>query len=86
MIETRESRSCLGSFVPSLTNWSARSFPLTLTWPGTQWMCVVILAFLSIWILLRARRMYSCPGNGMELAILLTADWLLQNIHTSVVG
>ena len=85
-METLESRSCFGSFVPSLANWSARSFPLTLTWPGTQWMCVVIFAFLSVWILLRALRMYSCPGIGMELAILLTADWLSQNIQTSVVG
>src|SRR5712671_3998820 len=85
-METLESRSCFGIFGPSLARWSARSFPLTLTWPGTQWMCVVTFAFLSLWMLLCARRMYSWPGIGMELAILLTADWLSQNIQTSVVG
>ena len=49
-------------------------------------MCVVIFAFLSFWMLLRVLRMYSWPGIGMELAILVTADWLSQNIQTSVVG
>src|SRR6266849_3652002 len=85
-METLESRSCLCFFVPSLASWSARSFPLTLTCPGTQWMWVEIFAFLSVWMLLRALRMYSWPGNGMEFAILLMAEWLSQNIHTSVVG
>ena len=29
-------------FVPSFASISARSFPFTFTWPGTQWMWVVI--------------------------------------------
>ena len=33
-----------------------------------------------------ALRMYSWPGIGMELVILVTADWLSQNIQMSVVG
>ena len=30
--------------------------------------------------------MNSWPGNGVELVILVTADWLSQKIQTSVVG
>src|SRR3978361_52252 len=85
-METRESRSCFRFCVPSLASCSARSFPLMLTWPGSQWIFVVILAFWRIWMLLWALRMYSWPGIGMELVILVTADWLSQNIQTSVVG
>src|SRR6266849_10488138 len=77
-METLESRSCLCFFVPSLASWSARSFPLTLTCPGTQWMWVVIFAFLSVWMLLRALRMYSWPGNGITEQAMV---YLLEEIH-----
>ena len=71
-------------FVPSLARISGRSFPLTFTWPGTQWMWVLIpreaktLAFLCIF------RVYSCPGRGRLSSIRRTTDWFSQKIHMSV--
>ena len=71
-------------FVPSLARMSARSFPLTLTWPGTLWMWVLIPREARISAFLCVFRMYSCPGRGRLSLIRRTADWLSQKIHVSV--
>ena len=71
-------------FVPSLVKISARSFPLTFTWPGTQWMRVLIPQEAKISAFLCVFRMYSCPGRGRLSLIWRTVEWLSQKIHMSV--
>ena len=83
-MEVLASRGGRFPFGPSFASLSACSFPFTLTWPGTQWMQVLIPQEDRISEFLWTFRMYSWPGRGCLSLIRGTADWLSQKIQMSV--